>query len=68
MPSVAPHAGAWILEWLELEPRHWDTDRRTVAYETLAVGGDQVRHWPPLPHVPMQPKAAVHSVDHSLAP
>jgi hypothetical protein len=68
MPGVASQSGARIFEWLELKARRRDTDCGTVAYETFAVSRDQVRHWPPLPQVPMQPEATVHGVDHSLAP
>lgn len=68
MPRVASHSGAGIFKWFELESRGRDADRRTIPQKTLAVGGYQVGHRPSLPHMPMQPEAALHGVNHPFAP
>ena len=67
MPGVATDAGAWVLEWLELEARGRKSDAVSVGEETQAVRGDEVRERPALPHVSMEPEASIHRVNHPFA-
>jgi hypothetical protein len=68
MPRVTSYSSARIFEWFELESRGCDADRSSIPQKTLAVGRYQMRHRPSLPHVPMQPEAPLHGVDHPFAP
>ena len=67
MPRIATHACARILEWLELQTRLRDARGRSPCHEARTVGGDEVRHGPAFPDVSVQPEAAIHGVDHSVA-
>ena len=67
MPRFATDARAGILEGFELKPLVGNADASTVCKETLTVRRNEVREWPSLPHVTMQPQSAIHRVDHSFA-
>jgi hypothetical protein len=67
VPGVAADAGAGILERLVLETASWKTDGASVLEESLAVGGDEMRHSLAAPDVAMQPESTIHSVDHSVS-
>lgn len=67
MPGVATDAGTRVLERLELESFGGNADSASVGEEALSVGRDEVRQEPSLPHVAMEPEAAIHGVDHSVA-
>jgi hypothetical protein len=66
MPGVGSDTCARILERLELKAGFWQADRTSVFQEALPVGRYEVRHPAPLPHVPVQPEATVHRVDHPI--
>lgn len=68
MPRVATDAVARILERMELQALRRNTHALAPREEPRPVHGDEVRHRAPEPHVPMQPEAAVHGVDHPDAP
>jgi len=55
VPRVAPQTSAWVLEWLELEPIGGQANGAPVRQQQLAIGGHEVRHVMPLPHVSVQP-------------
>jgi hypothetical protein len=67
MPGVATNAGTRILEGLELEALGGNSGSASVGEEALSVGRDEMRQEPSLPDVPMEPEAALHGVDHSVA-
>ncbi len=68
MPRITAYSRARILQWLELESRGWNADRRAVPQKAFAVGRYQMGHRLSLPDVPMQPETAIHGVNHSFAP
>jgi hypothetical protein len=69
VPRVAPDAGPWILEWLELQVMAREPQRITQRQEPVAIGADHVHQWLSLPDVTMEPESAVHGMDHPvLAP
>src|SRR6185437_4181820 len=68
VPGVAPHTGARVLERFVLEVFRRESCPTTVGQEFLAIGGHQVGHAAPLPDMAVQPEAAVHRVQHSVAP
>jgi hypothetical protein len=55
MPRVAADAAAWILERFVLETGSWETYSAAVIDQALAIGGDEVGHGAPLPHVAVEP-------------
>jgi len=67
MPGIATHPGTRILERLELKSFGRNSDAASVGEEALSVSRNEMRERPTLPHVPMEPEAAIHGVDHSVA-
>lgn len=67
MPGISPSAAARIFQWSVLEPLFAQAKPLSVADELFAVGRDEVGEWLALPYMVMQPQAAIHRVDHSLA-
>jgi len=69
MPRVAPLARPWIFQRMKLEASFSESYALAVGDEFCTIRGYDVRHPPTLPHMPMQPEATFHSVDHTfLAP
>ena len=68
MPRRASRARAGILEWLVLKPFRCEADLSSVGEKKSAIGGDEVRQRPAFPGVTMEPEAAIHGVDHPVAP
>ena len=68
MPRLASGSRARILERFVLKPFGRKSGVSTVREQQIAVGGNEVRHLASLPDVSMEPEAAIHGVDHSLAP
>ena len=68
MPGITTDAGARILEGLELKSLGRYSGAASVGEESLPVRGNQVRQRPSLPHMPMEPEAAIHGKDHPIAP
>lgn len=68
MPCIAPYARARVLQRLELQPIGGNANSSAIREETLAIGRYQMRHGAPLPHMSMEPEAAIHGVNHSLSP
>ena len=65
--TPTPHAAdsrPRILEWLELQALGGKPDGAAIIEQSLAIDGDEVRHWPAFPQVPMKPEPALHRVDH----
>ena len=67
VPRIASLPGAWIAQWLELQARRRQSRFGPVGQQSRAVGGHEVRHGAPLPHVPVQPEPAIHRVNHPFA-
>src|SRR3954470_4124027 len=67
MPGIATDPGTWILERLELKSLGRNSSAASVGEEALSVSRDEMRESPSLPHVAMEPEAAIHGVDHSVA-
>jgi len=67
VPGVASDACSRILEGLELQSFGGNSDPASVGKQALPVCGNEVREPPSLPDVPMEPEAAIHGVDHSVA-
>jgi hypothetical protein len=67
MPSIAADPGTRILERLELKSLGRNSDAASVGEEARSVSRDEVRERSSLPHVAMEPEAAIDGVDHSIA-
>jgi hypothetical protein len=67
MPCLPTLTRSRVLEWLVLETTLGDSDRATVLEQKLAVRRDEMRHGPVEPDMTVQPKPAVHGVDHSVS-
>ena len=67
MPRVPPEPCARVLERLELQALLGEADSPAILEQPRAVGGDEMCHATPLPHVAVEPEAAVHGVDHPVA-
>jgi len=67
MPGVASDAGSRVLEGFELESLRGNSDATPVGEQPFSVRRNEVRERPPLPHMAMQPEAAIHRVDHTFA-
>lgn len=68
MPCVAPFTRARILERLVLQPLWRQPHAASICQQAFAVRGNEVSHRPAIPHVPVQPEAARHGVNHPLPP
>ncbi|MDF2776363.1 MAG: hypothetical protein K0S86_5865 [Geminicoccaceae bacterium] len=68
MPGVSANAGPRVLEWLELESVCRHPDVASVRKQPILVRRNEVRHRVSLPAMTVQPKAAVHRVDHPITP
>jgi hypothetical protein len=66
VPGVAADARARILERLVLETASREAYGTPILEESLAVGGNEMRHALAAPEVAMQPESAIHGVDHSV--
>jgi len=49
MPGIAADSGAWILQSFELKSVRGKANGPAVFEQELTIGGDEVRHAPPLP-------------------
>src|SRR5687768_4317649 len=67
MPGVVPLAGARVLQGFPLQALLRQPDPAAVREQAFAIRGHQVRHGATKPDVAMEPEAAVHRVDHSIA-
>ena len=67
MPRLSPTARARILERLVLKALGGEPGLSSVLEQQFAIGGDEVRHFASLPHVPMKPEATIHRVNHPLS-
>ena len=67
MPRVSTDTGARVLQRLELEPLGGHSDAAPVGKKTFTVRRYQMGERPSLPHMSMEPEAAIHGVDHSFA-
>jgi hypothetical protein len=68
VPRIASDTGSRISERLVLQSLGGNSDVASVGKEALAVRRNEVRERSAFPHVAMEPEAAVHGVDHSIAP
>ncbi len=68
MPRITSNTTARVLERLVLEAGNWKAYGAAIFDQTLAIGGHEVGHCSALPDVAMEPQAAVHRVNHPLAP
>lgn len=66
MPSLAPLIRAGILERMILQASSGNSDALSPIEKALTIGGDEVRHATTEPSVAVQPKPAIHCVDHSV--
>ena len=67
MPCLAVRAGSGILERLVLQASFGQADAASVCEESLAIGGDEMRHRTPFPDVAVQPQAAIHRMQHPVS-
>ena len=68
MPRVDANSSPWITQRLVLQSRGRYSDRVAVRQQARTIGAHQVHHAFTAPDVPMKPQAAVHGVNHSVAP
>ena len=68
MPSRTAKSGTRVLERLVLQSLGWKSYLTAVLQQSLAIGGDEMRHRHALEEVPMQPEASVHREYHPIAP
>ena len=67
MPGFAPFTGARILQGFSLQALVRQPDATAVRDQAIAIRGHEVRHGPTEPDMAMEPEAALHRVDHSIA-
>jgi hypothetical protein len=67
VPRVAADCIARIAQRFVLEAFRIETEGAADGNQMVAIARDEVRHRISQPNMPMQPKAARHGVDHSLA-
>jgi hypothetical protein len=66
VPGIATHSGTRILERLVLQSPGGEADGASVLEESLAIGGDEMRHPLAAPDMPVQPEASIHRVNHPI--
>ena len=67
MPCVSPQARSRIFQRLELQPVGRNADGAAVRQQERSIGRDEVCEFAAFPLMTVQPQAAVHRVDHSIA-
>jgi len=67
MPRFAPLFRSRIAQRLVLQAIGGNAQRLTVGNQARPIRADEVHHGATEPHVPMEPQAAVHGVDHAIA-
>lgn len=67
MPGILSNTGARVLEGLVLQAMRGKAEGIAEGEESCLIGGNEVDQWGAKPHVPVQPEAPVHGVDHSFA-
>src|SRR5687767_14746368 len=67
VPRLAPLTGARILQGLPLQTLVRQAHAAAIGEQQVPVGGHEMSHALAKPHVAVQPEAAFHRVDHSIA-
>lgn len=68
MPSRPAKSGTRVLERFVLQSLGCKSHLTAVLQQSLAIGGNEMRHRHALEEMPMQPEAPVHREYHPIAP
>jgi hypothetical protein len=66
MPGITTFAGARVLQGLVLQSLLGNSDVLAEYEKQRLVSRHEMCHGPAFPHVPVQPEATIHGVDHSI--